>query len=97
MKQHCCVAVTFLYYGQLIKHFMYIPKKEGLDYIEEAKRIIDQDRLNGKLIRYVRQYNHQKNKPALKVIAIIFAIIALFFIVLLICDYLAWGGGKLFA
>ena len=75
-----CVEVTFLFDGKNTKRVIYFSSKEGTNYINEAKKIIENEIDNGKLVRYAKKF-HKKgfgvSKLAVVTIATIVGAIAI--------------------
>lgn len=56
LKQKVCVEVTFLCNYEPVKRFLFLDKKEGLNYVKEAERIIQKEIKSGALAEYASRY-----------------------------------------
>lgn len=56
------VTVTFDYNGEQVKRILVFKEKQGVSYIESAKRVIEREYRNGQLEKYAKKYVRHNNK-----------------------------------
>ena len=89
------VLVTFLYNNKTIKHTVFVKNKKDADnqyYLDEAKKIIEEEDKNKKLLAYVRGYAKKKYNKGLIALITFLSASAISLAGLFTWKYLASGG-----
>lgn len=86
-KKFQCVTVSFNHESRRYKRYLFIPKQNNVNCIEEAKKIMEREKENGELEKYIKKYNKKNYKKLLVILTIVFAAIAVASIGLLIYHF----------
>ena len=88
-----CVTVSFTCDGYPIKRYVFVPRQKDIDCFNEAKKIVEKEKANGKLARYSARYLRKSKKPLVVMLASVAGIAAIAISALIAYQYLPSNTG----